>query len=682
VEYVIGACKVELTPLNPYTAGPAIVDPDGRGFSGREEVFQFVRSAIQARPRTPIILYGQRRIGKSSILRQLPNHLPSDILCIFYDLQGKGGMQLDEVLYGLARVIAQVLKVLPPDRREANESTFSTVFLSRAVLALDNHPERLVLLFDEFDVVDERIAGADVAARRFIGYLYNLISQWPQIGYIIVVGRRTEELSREFNSTVLKNAVQQYIGRFDRNHADALVLGLAKNQDSLRFSEAALDRIYSLAAGHPFCTQLLCFTIWSRSISPSKPKVELTTALVEEAVRPSLEYGTNGLNWFFDGITIPAYRLFLSALAETSDPFNGHPVPFSIIEKALLSQQVVLDTRDLSSAPKDLERWDIIARDEAGGFRFQVPLIGAWIRWQRPLELLVREVQYSNPEAYTYYELGKRAYKAGDLERAISDYRGALKVSPRFFDAQRDLASVLRERKGPNDLVEAIEAYERALDLDAEMPTAEFVQTLIDALEAANTEFDRLLNYQKRIYELDIDGLMSPRADRILTNRAFQMMEGGQYQKAKKLFLATHENELAEQAERRRRIMLITNTIIALIGFAAFILRSKLSAELPIETSIFLTALFGASIGHLLLSAAQRDTVAISGARPNATGQSKQISRFIKRQSFTSSIFRFMLGAIVGFVAGYIFLRIFGSQSAFEWVAAIVGIYTLALLIR
>ena len=209
---------MDLATLNPYSPGGAIVDPRGRGFYGRDEIFQFVYAAIQSRQRTPIILYGQRRIGKSSILRQIPYHLPSEIYCIYYDLQGKEDMPLDQVLYGLARETARELKILRPEREETNEETFSTEFLHRVIQALDEQPQRLVFLFDEFDVLDERIAGEDVAARRFIGYIGKLIEQHPQVGYIIVVGRKTEELSQEFNSTLLKNSVQHRIGRLSRNY--------------------------------------------------------------------------------------------------------------------------------------------------------------------------------------------------------------------------------------------------------------------------------------------------------------------------------------------------------------------------------------------------------------------------------------------------------------------------------
>src|ERR1051325_9136831 len=61
-------------PLNPYVVGGAL-DPSGKAFYGREDIFEFVRSGLNVAQRNPILLYGQRRVGKSSILRQLPRRL-------------------------------------------------------------------------------------------------------------------------------------------------------------------------------------------------------------------------------------------------------------------------------------------------------------------------------------------------------------------------------------------------------------------------------------------------------------------------------------------------------------------------------------------------------------------------------------------------------------------------------
>src|ERR1035441_8179884 len=63
---------------NPFVVGGALSDASGRGFFGRDDIFDFVLSALMVERRIPILLHGQRRIGKSSILKQLPRHLPPD----------------------------------------------------------------------------------------------------------------------------------------------------------------------------------------------------------------------------------------------------------------------------------------------------------------------------------------------------------------------------------------------------------------------------------------------------------------------------------------------------------------------------------------------------------------------------------------------------------------------------
>jgi hypothetical protein len=316
--------------LNPYVAGGPLSDRGATSFIGREDLFDFVGSNILSRYRTPILLYGHRRIGKTSLLRQIPYHLPEDLICVYYDLQGKGSLQLDQVLYGLGRAIADKLKITRPNREETGEEEFFDQFMGRTIKALGNDPGRLVLLLDEFDVIDERVSGDTVAARRFMGYLSELTAREPRIGYILVVGRKTEELSAEFNSTLLKGCVQKKITLLDEEQATRLVVEPSRGY--LNFTPDALGRIYDLAAGQPFCTQVLCHTIWSAHAAQNLgPPVEITSDAVDKALIPSINLGSLGMNWIFDGLTDPAHRLLLSALAEAADPPTREGVSLSSI---------------------------------------------------------------------------------------------------------------------------------------------------------------------------------------------------------------------------------------------------------------------------------------------------------------------------------------------------------------
>ena len=60
--------------INPYIAGNPVTGPEM--FFGREDVFQFLRQTLMGQHRdNVIVLYGQRRTGKTSVLYQMRSHL-------------------------------------------------------------------------------------------------------------------------------------------------------------------------------------------------------------------------------------------------------------------------------------------------------------------------------------------------------------------------------------------------------------------------------------------------------------------------------------------------------------------------------------------------------------------------------------------------------------------------------
>ncbi len=510
------------TALNPFVVGSAISDSAGHGFFGREKIFSFVLSALNSVHRPPILLLGQRRIGKSSVLRQLPAHLPTEYHCIYFDLQGKGQMNLEGVLFGLAREIATSLKITKPDREQATEATFDQ-FLQRAFAALDGHLERLVLLFDEFDVVDENASKRnDVAVNRFIPWLADLIARYPQVGYIFVVGRKTEELSGNLNGILLKDSVQRPIGRLEKQEVAALIRD--SSGDVLAFAEAAVDRAYQLTAGHPFCIQVLCHVIWNYTVSKSNSlPITVTPEVVNACIPEALELGANGMNWIFDGLTDPVHRLVLAAIAQESDPGAGTAVDRSGIDSALRRRSTRLDAVEIDRAVRELQAWDVLEQT-GSGFRFWVPLIGLWTKKRRPLESLEREVRFANPRAWRFYELALDSRAQGNIDQAIEEFRDALRENPAFTEAQRGLASCLFQRGTPSEIPQIIESLERAHDLDPTGPTTELLEALTRGVSTtSNVAFVKArLN---RLRELDPGGPFESRAVRAIAERARQLLE-------------------------------------------------------------------------------------------------------------------------------------------------------------
>ena len=83
--------------LNPYIAGAPVVEADM--FFGRKDVFGWIEHSLMGKYVDHIlVIHGQRRVGKTSVLKQIPNFLPDRYLQVFFDLQGRTNTTLDRFL--------------------------------------------------------------------------------------------------------------------------------------------------------------------------------------------------------------------------------------------------------------------------------------------------------------------------------------------------------------------------------------------------------------------------------------------------------------------------------------------------------------------------------------------------------------------------------------------------------
>ncbi|MEM7537915.1 MAG: hypothetical protein AAF639_37440 [Chloroflexota bacterium] len=104
-------------PQNPYIAGNPINDQDR--FIGRADVMRETLRVLRNPNTNAIVLHGQRRIGKTSILLRLDKDLAGeDYAPTYFDLQDKATMPLGDVLFQFAQSIAAVIHMTLPDRTQ------------------------------------------------------------------------------------------------------------------------------------------------------------------------------------------------------------------------------------------------------------------------------------------------------------------------------------------------------------------------------------------------------------------------------------------------------------------------------------------------------------------------------------------------------------------------------------
>ena len=144
-------------PVNPYVVGNPLRGE--KGFFGRQDTLEWVSRELRNPGTNALVLAGQRRIGKTSLLLQLERTLSSDYcLPLYFNLQDKAGHPLGQVLAALAGKVAKRTGCKAPDADAFDDQGqfFQHTFLPQLYQTLDKN-RRPVFLLDEFDVLDQAV---------------------------------------------------------------------------------------------------------------------------------------------------------------------------------------------------------------------------------------------------------------------------------------------------------------------------------------------------------------------------------------------------------------------------------------------------------------------------------------------------------------------------------------------
>jgi tetratricopeptide (TPR) repeat protein len=448
-----------LGPINPYVVGQAIKGE--YGFYGRNNLVEAVIRTLTTTQQSTIVLHGQRRIGKSSLLHRLRRdqtlkqaHLP-----VFFDLQLRQGFPLARILADLARTICEELEldIAPPDETElaADHHGFRRAFLPGVYRRLGDR--RLVILFDEFDVV----VPADVAdiypADTLLGYLQFLIEEDDRhLAMVFAVGQRLDLLAEGYRR-LFKGTRTEPVGRLERQDTLALLIELG-GQGGITYAHDALDEIWVLTNGHPYLTQLLGFEVFERLRSQQKDQV--TTADVSACLTVAMEHGLGGLDWFWRSFGREE-QMVLAAIAHLAD---RHKSTADVkVDATLHEHGLVLTEVDRRRAYGQLIQGDFLRDTGERRYQFAVEFIRLWILKDHPLKEVKNRLEQGNPEAQAFYRRGLEAYQRGQLNQAVKHYRQAIKHDPTFPGPQLALA---RAHFAQDEIQSAIEQYEKAYHLD------------------------------------------------------------------------------------------------------------------------------------------------------------------------------------------------------------------------
>ncbi|MEI6775814.1 MAG: hypothetical protein WCK70_02840 [Chloroflexales bacterium] len=340
-------------------------------FIGRSDISTRIEHLLLDRRRPPLLLYGQRRMGKTSLLNNMGRLLPSTIVPLFVDLQGPASRSNDHagLLYYLSRSMIESARQhrqlqLPPLARETLDRDPFGIFdewLSEVEKSLGDASGLLML--DEFEVLDTAISRGRFDEESVLGTLRHIIQHRPRFK-ILLAGSHTLEEFRRWSSYLINVQVVQ-IGYLQEAETIQLIERPIKDF-ALRYEPEASQRILALTRGHPFLVQLLCAEVVALK-NTHEPAIRRLARLADvEAALP--EALASGDMFFADIARNQIDARGLALLRWIAAHREGE-----IMERESLLQH----EPDLDVVLRPLMQRDLIEVAD-GGYRFQVELIRRW----------------------------------------------------------------------------------------------------------------------------------------------------------------------------------------------------------------------------------------------------------------------------------------------------------------
>lgn len=401
---------------NPYVVGKPLNAASESLYVGREDLFMWIEENLlgKTQPHT-LILYGQRRMGKTSTLYQLMNgrrgktireYPDYPIYPVYIDLQRLASCDTPEFFERLSHQIARYLatrhiQVAQPDVWAANGRNYLIFddFLDRVERALP-HNGLLVLIIDELEQLQSSVAHGRLA-RDIFPYLRSLMQHRARLTFILA---GTNHLVEEGWNEIFHVGISREIVALTRSETEKLIREPVS--PLIHYEDVAVDQIWLATRGHPYFTQLICHQLVSSANLEGRSHKVISIEDVRRVIGATVAGDDSHLLHLWQESTA-VEQLVLAALAGTreagEEPLSRLDI-LSRLSRAADEEQVQkalgsLEQRRLVS-PRAVERqlprllprpegWEpmVVTKDYTYAVAFD--LLRRWVVRKRPLGSLL-----------------------------------------------------------------------------------------------------------------------------------------------------------------------------------------------------------------------------------------------------------------------------------------------------
>jgi hypothetical protein len=379
-----------LSNMLPYSLEPVESDIE---LIGRDDMLAYLFSLVNSSNVGSCFLYGQKRVGKTSIVKTLRNKIlsqnDSNYIPIYLERGDFAHPEPDKTIEQLGRRICQIIS----DRDKRFKSVPIPIF-DRSLSPLTQYLDSLVsivpslkvlFIFDEFDELPLDLYKRGAVGDAFFGTLRTITGK-PNYG-IIVVGGENMDYILNFQGASLNKFVSQTVDYFDKSPHWRDFCNLVRQPISkwMEITDKGINLLYEYTAGNPFFTKLICARLFRMMVERRDnhiTEIEIKTS-IESAIKNDIALNKVAHFWT-DGIFESSTRLeeislqrrkVLLSIAESVD--HESKANKDIIVKNA-KELYAIDEASLEITIQDFIRRRILIKDD-DIIKFKMPLLARWL---------------------------------------------------------------------------------------------------------------------------------------------------------------------------------------------------------------------------------------------------------------------------------------------------------------
>ena len=371
---------------NPFTYGGIVT---GKQFCNRtREIKELVRAVNNGEK---LFIYGERRIGKTSLLRKVAAQLEDDktiaILinvwkCVdtmdFVNIcateiakaEGSAGVlkRIRRLFDGISPAVTIGDDGKPSLSFQRSAGRLSSDQLENVLkatwkIADSNKDKRLLVVFDEFQQVrllnDERIERL----------LRSVVQERSDIAWFFCGSREhlIKQMFLDSNSPLYRSAGHYPIETIANEHWKEFIHNKFKSTGR-DIPNAVILKLLDITSGHPFYTQLLCSSLWDLC----EPDIEISIDILDRALLVLLDRENSAYHARWDSLPEQSKRMLRAIAFENplEAPYSGD----------ILAQYGFTSPSSAGRAIEYLTSHDLIMKTSSGGYSIIDRFLGIWCR--------------------------------------------------------------------------------------------------------------------------------------------------------------------------------------------------------------------------------------------------------------------------------------------------------------